>query len=695
MLWFTLNNVLAAVTALFVTDVTHRGRHPLHKGLAAVAMFPVVTLLAILLAGALGRLGNLTIAIILASCLAALSVLRWRSGGGARTGVSVGPAFDRRRWVTLAIAAVVTFGAVLALARFVLPGTAFGWDDFSYHAPIPAYWLLEQGLAMPPATPAAHYPLNAEAFSLWFMLPFHSDAYAWLAGYFWLGLGLYAVVTVGIVARRGVLTAPLVAVLLFGSPLVANAVRTFSAADVAGPAMFVAALVMLLQFEPRSARQYYADVFFAAVFAGYALGCKIMFAPACLVLFCWIVIGPGIALTPTRRVGIAALFVAGISVCASFWYLRNVVLTGNPLFPAEALFWDGPWSSAYLTSKKLSTWIVASPTDWRQWRFLVSGYTDWPLQFFAASLAGYFGALYLVARAKPAGDADRAFLLLLLLTGGALAATFPFLPFSGANAGAGSGLKADPRFLIGPYLIGLLLLSDVAARARGGAAWLAILALLVLLPLDIAADKFMVNVAAMCAAVGFVFAARYVDRARVGMWCARSVMLVVLSAACLALSLAEPALHRRTADAMTQSIRSGHSGKAWAYLERLPGGAKVAQLGYNGYEYYPLFGRDLQHVPIWVDENGTAVGPLHRAWREDPDDLRALYDGLARSHFDRAAYIDNLLDTGVEYVVVRRYPGQAGWFERREILGASRRAVRVYADGQNEIYRLDRVPAAS
>ena len=693
MLWFALNNFLVVMASIVITDLTYRGRNRWRKALVTTALFPVIVLLTVLVTGTFGRLNSPSIAAALAVVLIAALLIRFRSIGVTIVDSAAGSAGQTALnsvFFRFAISAVMGIAIGYVLANYMLQGTAFSWDDLGYHAISPARWLIDQKLSIAPLSMPAHYPLNAETLSLWFMLPFHSDAYVGLAGIFWLGLSILAFIAAGVLSGHGKETILIFAALVAASPIVMTAVRSFSGVDIAGPAMLIAALVMAPSFPVRSRSDFYTDVIFSAILAGYALGCKVSLAPACAILFCWLIYRAGSEASPGTCLNVALIFVSGILVCGSFWYLRNIFLTGNPLFPAQVALWDGPVTPDYLNKTKLISWIVSAPANWNQWRFLIAGYVDWPIQFFILSLGGYMGVFYSFFRdtnshSKSTNDST----VLLFLSGLTLAVAFFFMPFSGTNFGTTNALKADPRFLIAPFLIGLLLLAVFVEDTKWKKLWLIIIPVVVCIPLNIDWTNFLFNLTVIGVA-GF---------ALLLLWTAGSEKLVAAFSytnipafflpALLVLAFLEPLQKGRTDEQLFQSMKNREFVGAWQYLEELPNGSVLTQIGYHGTEYYPLFGRELQNRPVKVDQDGVELDGLHILWRQDPEKARLVFgqnNSISPLYF---AYVHNLIESQVQYILVRKAPDQTRWSELRNVLKSSDRAVNLYSDSNNEIYGLD------
>src|SRR5262249_15240346 len=230
------------------------------------------------------------------------------------------------------------------------------WDDYTYHMVYPALWLREHAIAaVAPAqafTMQAWYPLSASVVATWFMLPFpesRGDALAWVS--------LTGVLYGGIVAggcvellrrlqcRRHGWAVPVL--LLATSPRIAIMASSFSDADLAVAATLFAALVVALpRGESELGREIAVDGGLAGLLTGMALGVKVSAATQALIIAAMLALrAAGASLRVRARVravlGIGLVMVAAWTVTAGYWYVRNVVHTGNPVYPAAFLCWKG------------------------------------------------------------------------------------------------------------------------------------------------------------------------------------------------------------------------------------------------------------------------------------------------------------------------------------------------------------------
>ena len=190
----------------------------------------------------------------------------------------------------------------------------------------------------------------------------------------------------------------------------------------------------------------------------------------------------------------------------------------------------------------------------------------------------------------------------------------------------------------------------------------------------------------------FVLVSRMAGPARLATVFSYTNLPVFFLFAFLVLAFHEPVQKRRTDVQLAQSMKNREFVNAWQYLEALPVGSVLTQIGYRGTEYYPLFGRELQHRPLLVDQDGIVSDELYVMWQRNPENARLIFGGSASVSPLYLSFVQNLIESRVQYILVRKAPYQRGWSERRNVLRSSDRAVNVFSDSNNEIYKLDGLP---
>src|SRR5262249_34616104 len=139
--------------------------------------------------------------------------------------------------------ALFVVGLVL---RFAFQSPKWFNDDFAYHATNVVQWILDGRLSVGAMNDHAYWPSNSELIPLWLILPFRADGMALWTGVPWLMLATAAMIALARAQRLdgsiGVMTVAMVS----ASPGITWMLRTFSAADFAGPAMLLTSIAFLV-----------------------------------------------------------------------------------------------------------------------------------------------------------------------------------------------------------------------------------------------------------------------------------------------------------------------------------------------------------------------------------------------------------------------------------------------------------------
>jgi hypothetical protein len=295
---------------------------------------------AVLIGEVLGLIGLLK-EIPLLLCAVAVGIAAWRfrsrgAGGGDGAGLAA-PLVQ-----PLAVAAGVLVAA-LVLVKWSL-GTLpildlgmYGFDTMQYHMPLAA------GFAQSGSITGLHYfdptymswfdPANSELVHAEALAIVGSDIYSPLMNLGWLALAMLAAWCIGRPYDR-----PALAVLAL-SPLLVTPIFLIrqpgeAMSDTAAVALLLcsaAVLVTALASADSPGRRIDASmvpaIFVAALAAGLALGTKANLLPEVFVLAlgCVIISVPGI------RLRIGAVWLIALLATGGVWYIRNLVVAGNPL----------------------------------------------------------------------------------------------------------------------------------------------------------------------------------------------------------------------------------------------------------------------------------------------------------------------------------------------------------------------------
>ncbi len=324
----------------------------LGRRLFAGAEWPVVLLVTIifyfaygnLLVMALGAAGYFTLPAALAAsavCQSALVFLATavRPRVADRTAVPAGEKLSGGGLLILSLAVLVT--AAMVGKNFLT--TPRDFDGLTVHLPMAANMVKSGTIAPAANVPQVnrYYPVSREAVMAWVMLPFHSDNLA-MVGVIEIVALMAAVYAMGreIGARRAACIATGLAFLT--APLVADQLMGSQKNDVILAVSFLAMMTFVLRFLRTGAVR---EAVFAGLAGGLLVGTKFS-GPAYLplVVFPILIAATGRALDGRRCAGsrrfsgrtylrAALWFALPVILIGVPWYLRNIVLKGNPVYP--------------------------------------------------------------------------------------------------------------------------------------------------------------------------------------------------------------------------------------------------------------------------------------------------------------------------------------------------------------------------
>jgi hypothetical protein len=692
-----LNGGAALVAALFaIAGHCTRGRGQFL--LSALCAYLVTIHSAVLLAGLAGHLTTAGVAVVLA---AAAAVAAWLVMGQRLQPPLVRPQAPRVTAAAFYPVAAALLGGLLWVEPHVLDATRLWiWDDYTYHMVYPTLWLREHAIrAVSPThafTMQAWYPLGASIVATWFMLPFpgvRGEALAWVSLTAPLCAGIFAAGAAELLRRLGCRPwAWAVAVVLFAtSHRTMVMASSFSDADLALAATLFAGFVFAT---PRGAAETRRDVavdgWHAAFLTGIALGIKVTAAFPGLIILSMLTMRARAA-APTAAEGrvagarIGVVFLGTWLATAGYWYGRNLLRAGNPLYPARFLVWPG------------ATFPETTLLEYGQRHGLGNAladaaivYLNWPILHGALAAVGLLAlAGWLAWRRRRLTRPQAYFAVGALAMAGAAAILLPVTPYSAGNAmtfRAGLVHWDSMRYvgllaLLGWTALAFLLdagAGATSARLATGAA-IASACLLTSTGAFAGPPRLLVALALLAAMVGQVAGSARLGRA----WSARGGAVALGT---LPLVLAGLVLWRHEAKAMATEAaihREPLFGQAARVLDELPRGTRVAVFGDQW--TYPAFGARDHLVPVRLDGDGhlasTPVG-----------------DAMAPGAMTvgPATFLPNLLASGIDVVVVLHlpHPGRAAeWPAQHASLEASGGGRLLWRDTAAAIWDLRRAPA--
>jgi hypothetical protein len=499
----------------------------------------------------------------------------------------------------------------------------FLYDTLSYHLHVPARWLADGRLTIVPAVfgdpSSAYAPSNLELWFAFLMAPLRSDYLASVGQLPFAALGALAIAAAareGGARREAALGGALVFLMV---PEVWQQART-AMTDLGMAALLLACLPFVFRLR-RQARA--ADLLAAAAALGLAIGTKYAAAPLALPFLAAIAVA-------SRQARFRAPVVAGallvLLATGGFWYVRNLIVTGNPWYPVTTLGLPG------LYDRRLM----------RAWDYHLPVGELGPLGEMLGAAGIGFGAAAVAAfaRVRPAVEAALAL---------AVVALFWFaVPYQ------------ESRFLMAGFGLAALAIGRAAARPPAALGWgglgLALIGELLELP---SPDRLWPIPIGLLAAAGAHLWRRVPPRARrpAGWTVAAAAAALVVAGTGRGL-----AAHRRGADPYRLG---GDLDEAWAWFNANVHGARVAYTGTN--LAFPLWGPDLSNQVSYVNVAGAAGDRLHDFGRRLPPDWRAPSAEPApyrdRASFDvwlrnlRAARADVLFAAAAD----GQFPVEAAW----------------------------------
>jgi hypothetical protein len=288
----------------------------------------------------------------------------------------------------------------------------YGWDTLSYHLTDVFQLAATRSLVpFPDPSHSFYYPKAGELHAAWFYLLSGAGESSWrVAGVALLPLALTAGVAVRVAGRAlglreaipwlapAVMLAPVVMI----QPLAGYVDTAFAAFVLAAFAFGLLA----------AAEGRFGHLALCALASGLALGVKISFLyfglPVLLVIAAPRAWRGIVESSPRRRLARLALLAVLFGWGGAYWYARNALATGNPLYPHEVrllgvTLFHGPVET-WKTAQEL--WFVPSKLHWLRYPFLETffGKPAYTLEngFSPLFAAGFVATLLALAGVAPA-----------------------------------------------------------------------------------------------------------------------------------------------------------------------------------------------------------------------------------------------------------------------------------------------------
>jgi hypothetical protein len=605
------------------------------------------------------------------------------------------------RWVSIGIATALA-GLAYHLALLVTDGPLFHSDDFAYHGPTLSAWLQNGSLENRRICFAEYYPFNPHLLSLFLILHTGDFQWVWLANPYWQLMAVVALLVFGIShGRRGFSVAALCAgVLLMGHEFTWQA-RFVGVTDMVGVVAFTVGLV--LARPRRSGTRGHALALAALVGAmlSYAAGTKIHYAAMAVLVSPFVLAALA---RPTSMVrswnnwaSITAWYLGGAFITSSFWYLRNLWMTGNPVFPVALGPFGGPGDYKTFRNTTLNYFIKTQGHEWKFWYDLAHQALDWPL-IFGVMLVPALGLGFVLA-ARTIWRAIRLRSLIPLgsqVVAGSVAALLLLLiirnmPYSGTWLGGGDVLRFPRRYIIFCVVAGFFILTTLAGSGRllttiRVGAVLSVVACLPSKPLDGYLVWYLLVLLTFCVAT--VVLARATSVILLNRFTLAGIPVLFFGVLMIRDSAVPPPYLRIYREPLPQKFS-----QVFAPIDELPPGSRITQFTHNSWEVWHLYGSRAQHHPVILDQYARIMPPLHDAWNRgliqtaNHPRLGVPIQGILP---DPETFPERLVASEVDYVLVSIYISDVAWPVQRVVIQAMPEFELIYADGYSELYRRKR-----
>ena len=669
----------AAIASLLVVGaaVSRLWNDGLSEAERAVDAFLVGTAFAMVVVAVLGNAGALWPRWALGGCIAAGVVSAVATRGRApRALFATGVAGLRALRRSPAMWVVALLGGVCVARGLSIPQLA--WDGLTYHTTYPATWLREGAF------------VGVEGDGTWelyesFPKGFESLVYLTFAALrhdhllnlvnlpFWIATGAAMRATLSTCGVKGHQRDVWVLVALACPALLAYVTPAY--VEVPTAACFAAAMsaasAAILRREPRR-----------LLSLGLALGVGLSLK---LTVLSWLVIAVVPMLVCARNAGGRATwkwalgaFALALAISAP-WFLRNVAICGNPIYPSGLPgFAVGPRAGTLLNRWGLEDTSViglAAMSDVVEHLVALPWKVHYPLGpgwLFVLSFGGAL-ALPVFVRAKEPRALTGSFSLLALV----LVGVYLHTPYAGLYP------EADTRFLV-TALLSAVCATAVALGALGSRLrllWLA--ASVVCVGLSLVRTQLVWSASTTQAAALTAVLLLAVGAASFGASSARAhkrrfAIAVSVVATIAAFALLVPTLRAR--DAQRASSYAGRYdlhpvpafARVWEYVAKLPP-SRIAViyggvLGQEGWFFFPFFGSDLRHGVSYVNVEADDRPACQRR-------------GLLRDHPDERAWLARI--RAYDYIAVNGEPVEAAW-----IAAHPDRFTRVTSDRSLTLFRI-------
>lgn len=487
-------------------------------------------------------------------------------------------------------------------------------DSLFYHLPHAAQFVQDAKIILPHFTVDdplySYFPANVELLNATMILPFHYDTLSAFLSMGWMLLALLAAWCIGQPFGVGASTLAVTTVVL-NTPVMLKYEAGTAQVGVAILALLLAAIALLIhaQWDP-------ALVGLAGIAAGLAVGSKYSaLAPVGVLTVAVVILAPR-----GNRYRIGAIWSVGLALTGAFWYIRNLLLIGNPVPGVTGV---GPFRLASPVSESLNrygqslldygnsigTWTSDLPIAFR---------SEFGLLWLPLLVAALIGTVMAVFRARCG------IVRMVAVASLAVLGLYVVTPFTAAGVRGSPFFGPALRFLtlfLCLALIGVVLASSRARYARTTVVLGASVGMLGMVGSGTWGGLLIaIGLSAGIVAVGSfsVFALRH--QPFVG-----QAGRMVASGMALWLTIAGGWFAQERVLESRYRNYSGENGVLWAWAQDVRN-ARIATVGTM--LNFPLYGPDLSNTVRYVGKEVADGGFL------GIDDCQEFIDALARGDYD-------------------------------------------------------------
>ncbi len=251
----------------------------------------------------------------------------------------------------------VILGFLLVKTIYNLINPPFGWDSLNYHFTFPVEWLKSGNLLLPPTISddpsPTYYPINGSLYYYWLIAPFRNVMLADLGQIPFLIISFFAVFSI---ARKIKLSKELS---FYAAAIFMVIPNYFEQIEVGYVDIIMATLFLLcINFLLNLNKEFnIKNLILSGIAAGLFFGIKTLslaYSLALILFFLLILIKHARGF---KFIGYGGMFVILMAVLGGYGYIRNFIVTGNPLFPLNfVIFKETVFKGVMPTATYLVRW---------------------------------------------------------------------------------------------------------------------------------------------------------------------------------------------------------------------------------------------------------------------------------------------------------------------------------------------------